>query len=723
MILGKMKFGKEYTSQMVHEWQDAYVNYKYLKSLLKEMIDFLAKLPHGIRRTESISRAFSGISGKAHHLKIDDEEEEQVILARVDSNGRHLTTFLMVSDEGGEYELFFFRRLDDELNKVIVFYKSKMEEVFMEAEEIDKQMDALIALRLKVLRPEEATRLASAGMKSQRVHCKDMEHTVDVITEVEISSDESSEDDDDVTPDKTERKKINFKNSTTPQLHVLKHVKINIKLETPLSTLKGIITDSKPKNLTFSNKELRGVEEQLKVVLIEYYQKLRLLKSYNHLNLLAFSKIMKKYDKITSRNASRAYLKMVNNSYIGNSDEVNRMMERVEKTFIRHFANANRSKGIQALRPRAKRKRHIITFSSGFLAGCSVALLAAIVVLIQARNLFHSRETDRYMENIFPLYSLFGYVVLHMLMYSANVYFWKRYRINYPFIFGFKQGSSLGYREVFLLSASLSVIALGGVLSNLDMEMDPSTESYEALTELVPLVLVIAVLLIVFCPLNIIYRSSRFFLIRCAFRSICAPLYKVSLVDMILADQLTSQSLRLCIEESSSFWGYNALKYFSIIIAVIMRTGYELHKKNVWLAMAVVSSAVAGIYSTYWDLVNDWGLLQRNSKNRWLRDKLLLPYKSIYYAAMILNVILRFAWLQTVLGITNLPHMHKNALTALIACLEILRRGIWNFFRMESVHLNNMGKYRAFKAVPLPLNYDYIDEDAEKKGAHSTTNT
>ncbi|OMO71881.1 hypothetical protein COLO4_27988 [Corchorus olitorius] len=52
------------------------------------------------------------------------------------------------------------------------------------------------------------------------------------------------------------------------------------------------------------------------------------------------------------------------------------------------------------------------------------------------------------------------------------------------------------------------------------------------------------------------------------------------------------------------------------------------------------------------------------------------------------------------------------AITTVISCLEIIRRGIWNFFRIENEHLNNVGKYRAFKSVPLPFNYD--DEDSKK---------
>lgn len=105
---------------------------------------------------------------------------------------------------------------------------------------------------------------------------------------------------------------------------------------------------------------------------------------------------------------------------------------------------------------------------------------------------------------------LFGFIVLHMLMYAANVYLWKRYRINYAFIFGFKQGTELGYREVFLLSSGLAVLALGGVLSNLDMEMDPRTQSFKAITELIPLGLLIVIFYIHYLNCYVLCSSGNF---------------------------------------------------------------------------------------------------------------------------------------------------------------------------------------------------------------------
>lgn len=82
--------------------------------------------------------------------------------------------------------------------------------------------------------------------------------------------------------------------------------------------------------------------------------------------------------------------------------------------------------------------------------------------------------------------------------------------------------------------------------------------------------------------------------------------------------------------------GYNGLKYFLTIAAVTFRTAYSLSKPSFsWKILAAITSVAAAIVGTYWDLVIDWGLLQRHSKNRWLRDKLLVPQKSVYFGAMV----------------------------------------------------------------------------------------
>ncbi|KAK1395401.1 EXS domain-containing protein [Heracleum sosnowskyi] len=104
----------------------------------------------------------------------------------------------------------------------------------------------------------------------------------------------------------------------------------------------------------------------------------------------------------------------------------------------------------------------------------------------------------------------------------------------------------------------------------------------------------------------------------------------------------------------------------------------------------------------YWDFVKDWGLLNPKSKNPWLRDELILKNKSIYYISIALNIVLRFAWLETVMKF-NLGIIESRLLDFFLASLEVIRRGHWNFYRLENEHLNNSGNYRAVKEVPLPF--------------------
>ncbi|KAL8199435.1 hypothetical protein R6Q57_013003 [Mikania cordata] len=732
-----MKFGKEFASQMVPEWQEAYMNYNFLKNLLKDIMIYRrqqARSPENLlpppskaatlKTRVSLFRAFSGLTSRYGFKSPTKDKEDEVILVNAmhtadEEQGEYgrscRTVFLRSSEDGGEYELIFFRRLDDEFNKVVNFYKAKVEEVVKHAEELNLQMDAFIALRIKVSNPAAASPFitqTNTGYPLEVIHEEHQEKRSDKIKEYQMAS-----------------------------LDILKHIKIN----------------SSKSDLHFSKKELRDAKEKLKQAFIEFHEKLRFLKNYVFLNQLAFSKIMKKYDKITSRNASDAYLQMVEESYLSKSDEVNKLLERVESAFIKHFCNGNRHQGMSTLKPNVKRKRHRDTFFVGCFFGCSLALVVAIIVNINARDLLKSRGRTQYMNTIFPLYSLFGFLVLHMLMYAGNVYYWTCYRVNYSFIFGFKPGTELGYTEILLLSSGLSVLTLAAVFSNLEMELEPNTQSYQTLTELLPLGLVIVVILIAVCPFNIFYRANRFFLLVCLWHCICAPFYAITLPDFFLADQFTSQVQLLrnlqfyvcyygwgdfkkrnadtckdigvyhvitiviavvpywiralqCIRR---YWGghdstqaLNALKYFSTIVAVVARTIHARQKGMILQIIAGSTSGVATIFQTYWDIVMDWGLLCRNSENPWLRDKLILPNTSIYFIAMVLNVILRLAWMQTVLNFTEAPFLHRNALIAIIACLEIIRRGIWNFFRLENEHLNNVGKFRAVRSVPLPFSHE-----------------
>ncbi|CAN0865108.1 Phosphate transporter PHO1 homolog 10 [Linum grandiflorum] len=738
-----MKFGKELKKQMVPEWTEAYVDYYALRSILRQLPNY--HKPH-------------------HQHQIPD----------VEGGG----------DSGEAIEKKLFRKFEEELEKVDGFYKSKVEEMVEEASELNLQLEAFLALCRKqsdcsvddgggeesgccsdddVTRPRSVVPDAAGGhhhmdssfplrknsfnepedsSSTTSSTASEVHHTATITT--------TSDPDDEVHKQQQEEE---------DHFEILERVKIEKSSDqiSPLTAIKGVFKDSR-------EVELSQVKCQLRAAFIEFYHKLRLLSHYSYMNLAAFARILNKFEKVASRRMASSYMKAVEKSSLGSSNEVTDLLDSVEATFIKHFSDSNYKKGRRLLRPKSKKEKHSVTFLSGFFSGCSVALLVAVVLRLQTQKLLTKDEGASYMVNIFPLYSLFGYVVLHMLVYAADVYFWRRYRVNYPFIFGCKRGTELDHRQVFFLSSGLAFLVLASLLCNLYLDLSSNATKYKQLTELMPLGLIIVVVAILLCPFHVLYRSSRFFFVRCLFRTLCAPLFKERLSDFYLADNLTSQfqavrclelyicyyglgessrrqdkchshgiynalyftvaivpfwirlaqCLRRFLSERESTHAVNALKYLSTIIAVVLRTTFELKRGTTRMALALASSAAAAAFNAYWDVAVDWGLLRRNSKNRFLRDRILVPHKSVYFVAMAVDVVLRLAWMQLVLEL-NLRSLHKMAALSCMSCLEIVRRGLWNFFRLENEHLNNVGKYRAFNSVPLPFSYcDPEEEDDDK---------
>jgi hypothetical protein len=76
----------------------------------------------------------------------------------------------------------------------------------------------------------------------------------------------------------------------------------------------------------------------------------------------------------------------------------------------------------------------------------------------------------------------------------------------------------------------------------------------------------------------------------------------------------------------------------SAMLAAGAKVAYQKDSTVGWLCLVVVMSSAATVYQLYWDFVKDWGLLQMNSKNPWLRNELMLQRKMIYYLSMVYTV-------------------------------------------------------------------------------------
>ena len=134
------------------------MDYNYLKDMLlfmqRNSSTPLASTPKGsLKRRVALYNAISGVTVWPRG-SLRNNEDGVVILVLAEekegSEGLYNTMFLRSSVEGEEQELVSFHKLDNEFNKVNSFYKKKVNEVMEEADELSKQMNALIALQVKV---------------------------------------------------------------------------------------------------------------------------------------------------------------------------------------------------------------------------------------------------------------------------------------------------------------------------------------------------------------------------------------------------------------------------------------------------------------------------------------------------------------------------------------------------------------------------------------------
>ncbi|KAJ9668723.1 protein-ER retention protein [Coniosporium apollinis] len=147
----------------------------------------------------------------------------------------------------------------------------------------------------------------------------------------------------------------------------------------------------------------------------------------------------------------------------------------------------------------------------------------------------------------------------------------------------------------------------------------------------------------------------------------------------------------------------NALKYasaFPVIVLSALQRGYDPAKIGMsetglfrlWLLFVFINS----FYSFYWDVAKDWDLHMFSSSSE--RDNPEYPWglrrhryfhtPEIYYGVIIVDLLLRCTW-----SFKLSPHLdHFNDLEGgifLMEILEVFRRWLWIFFRVETEWVRN----------------------------------
>lgn len=782
-----VKFSKQFEGQLVTEWKEAFVDYCQLKKDLKKfhLLNATSTTPCPSPPKEKHA-SFANTLLAFFRSKHRDHGAIQVHkkLASSSSKGDMYETELLDQFADTDAAKEFFSCLDLQLNKVNQFYKTKEKEFVERGESLKKQLEILIELKTALKQKSGKGASAQDSKEDASISCTISceEDSVRDRTEQDQQQENSGELPFPDSPRSGEigksmrlkREDSKVKNLSSHVFNIQgKNLRIKIPLTTPSRTFSAISyliwddlvnqssrkCDSEGRKLHFNKTKLHHAEKMIRGAFVELYKGLGYLKTYRNLNLLAFIKILKKFDKVTGKQVLPIYLKVVESSYFNSSDKAINLADEVEELFVKNFTEDDRRKAMKYLRPSQQHKEsHSATFFIGLFTGCFIALLAGYIIMAHITGLYRTQSDAVYMETVYPVLSMFSLLFLHLFLYGCNIFMWRKARINYSHILELAPIKELKYRDVFLICAT-SMTAVVGVLF-IHLTLLAKGYSY-AQVKAIPGFLLLIFSLLFICPFNIFYKSSRYRFLRVIRNIILSPLYKVVMLDFFMADQLCSQVPMLrdleyvvCYYLTGSYitqdYGYcksvghyrdlayavsffpyywramqcarrwfdegkthhlvNLGKYVSAMLAAGAKVIYEKKQKTQgWLYLLVVISSAATIYQLYWDFVRDWGLLQMNSKNPWLRNKLMLRRKIIYYFSMGLNMILRLAWLQTVLH-SNFEHVDYRVTGLFLAALEVIRRGQWNFYRLENEHLNNAGKFRAVDNVPLPF-HEVGEED------------
>uniref|UniRef100_A0A667YAH7 Xenotropic and polytropic retrovirus receptor 1b n=1 Tax=Myripristis murdjan TaxID=586833 RepID=A0A667YAH7_9TELE len=498
--------------------------------------------------------------------------------------------------------------------------------------------------------------------------------------------------------------------------------------------------------------------KDLQLAFSEFYLSLILLQNYQNLNFTGFRKILKKHDKIldTSRGADWR-VAHVEVAPFYTCKKITQLISETEALVTAELEGGDRQKAMKRLRVpplgAAQPAPAWTTFRVGLY--CGVFLVLIVTVIITGAVVIRSAD-------VWPMVRIYrgGFLISK---FCINTYGWRQAGVNHVLIFELNPRNNLSHQHLFEIAGLLGVLWCVSLLSCL------FSDSILVPMQANPLALYGFFLLFLINPFKTCYYKSRFWLLKLLFRVVTAPFHRVEFADFWLADQLNSLVVVLMdLEYMICFYSFeldwhkhdglissegrdvchsysygvraviqclpawfrfvqclrryrdtkrafphlvNAGKYSTSFFVVTFAALYTESPDDaeIFFYLYIGCSVVSSCYTLIWDLKMDWGLFDRNAgENTFLREEIVYPQKAYYYSAIVEDVLLRFSWTLTVSlsRVCSFPGI-SDILATILAPLEVFRRFVWNFFRLENEHLNNCGEFRAVRDISVaPLNAD-----------------
>lgn len=134
-------------------------------------------------------------------------------------------------------------------------------------------------------------------------------------------------------------------------------------------------------------------------------------------------------------------------------------------------------------------------------------------------------------------------------------------------------------------------------------------------------------------------------------------------------------------------YSFNALKYFLGLCVIIFGAFPPQDPlSTAYMSWYIPLMAISSLYASYWDIANDFQLMQLSSTRPLLRDKLLYEgNERFYYFVMVVDPALRFLWTLSFTPYGGHPFY---------VLFEIVRRSLWACLRMEIGYIQELARRR-----------------------------
>uniref|UniRef100_A0A034W936 Xenotropic and polytropic retrovirus receptor 1 n=1 Tax=Bactrocera dorsalis TaxID=27457 RepID=A0A034W936_BACDO len=492
--------------------------------------------------------------------------------------------------------------------------------------------------------------------------------------------------------------------------------------------------------------------QDLKLAFSEFYLGLILLQNYQNLNFTGFRKILKKHDKLLSVcDGVKWREEYVEAAHFYVNKDIDRLIQETERAFTNDIEGGDRQKAMKRLRvpPLGEQQSPWTTFKVGLFSGAFVVLFLTVIL----SAIFHGFGDDwRVGLRMFRGPFL---IIEFLFLWGVNVYGWRSSGVNHVLIFELDPRNHLSEQNIMEVASVFGVIWAICVLCYI--YCDPlGIPQYSA-----PIFLYTLMLAFLLNPTKTFHHEARYWAVRVLSRVVMAPFFFVTFADFWLADQLnsivpafldipfiicffgenpswhkTGYGSSTCVRDISmvrpivailpAYWRFaqcirryrdtreafphlvNAAKYATSFFVVIFSykfqitsDGYFTSKDNPWFYCWIVAAIVSSCYAYTWDIKMDWGLFDAKAgDNRFLREEIVYSSTWFYYFGIVEDLVLRFGWTVS-MSLIEAGYMEGDVMMTILSPLEVFRRFIWNYFRLENEHLNNCGKFRAVRDISV----------------------